>query len=348
MKFIQGTFSCFIAVVFLLVITPSLAAVNLTGAGGTFPAPMYAKWADAYFKNTGNRVNYQGIGSSGGIRQVIAKTIDFGGTDIPMSEEDLNRNDLFQFPTLTGGIVVVVNIPGIASGQLILDGETLGDIYLGKIKRWNDPAIVRLNPGLNLPGINIAVVRRSDGAGSTYVFTRYLEKVNSRWKANVGSGATVRWPTGLGGKGNDGVAAFVQRLRGSIGYVEYTYAKPGNMAYTRLVNAEGKAISPNEASFRAAGDGADWSQSFSQDLTNQKGDNAWPVTSATFILIPKKQRNIAKGKEILRFFDWAFKNGDSLATELDFAALPDPLVEKIRAAWQTNIKDSSGIHPLYP
>lgn len=348
MKFIQGTFSCFIAVVFLLVITPSLAAVNLTGAGGTFPAPMYAKWADAYFKNTGNRVNYQGIGSSGGIRQVIAKTIDFGGTDIPMSEEDLNRNDLFQFPTLTGGIVVVVNIPGIASGQLILDGETLGDIYLGKIKRWNDPAIVRLNPGLNLPGINIAVVRRSDGAGSTYVFTRYLEKVNSRWKANVGSGATVRWPTGLGGKGNDGVAAFVQRLRGSIGYVEYTYAKPGNMAYTRLVNAEGKAISPNEASFRAAGDGADWSQSFSQDLTNQKGDNAWPVTSATFILIPKKQRNIAKGKEILRFFDWAFKNGDNLATELDFAALPDPLVEKIRAAWQTNIKDSSGEHPLYP
>lgn len=348
MKFIQGTFSCFIAVVFLLVITPSLAAVNLTGAGGTFPAPMYAKWADAYFKNTGNRVNYQGIGSSGGIRQVIAKTIDFGGTDIPMSEEDLNRNDLFQFPTLTGGIVVVVNIPGIASGQLILDGETLGDIYLGKIKRWNDPAIVRLNPGLNLPGINIAVVRRSDGAGSTYVFTRYLEKVNSRWKANVGSGATVRWPTGLGGKGNDGVAAFVQRLRGSIGYVEYTYAKPGNMAYTRLVNAEGKAISPNEASFRAAGDGADWSQSFSQDLTNQKGDNAWPVTSATFILIPKKQRNIAKGKEILRFFDWAFKNGDNLATELDFAALPDPLVEKIRTAWQTNIKDSSGEHPLYP
>ncbi|CAM3662793.1 phosphate ABC transporter substrate-binding protein PstS [Rahnella victoriana] len=348
MKFIQGTFSCFIAVVFLLVITPSLAAVNLTGAGGTFPAPMYAKWADAYFKNTGNRVNYQGIGSSGGIRQVIAKTIDFGGTDIPMSEEDLNRNDLFQFPTLTGGIVVVVNIPGIASGQLILDGETLGDIYLGKIKRWNDPAIVRLNPGLNLPGINIAVVRRSDGAGSTYVFTRYLEKVNSRWKANVGSGATVRWPTGLGGKGNDGVAAFVQRLRGSIGYVEYTYAKPGNMAYTRLVNAEGKAISPNEASFRAAGDGADWSQSFSQDLTNQKGDNAWPVTSATFILIPKKPRNIAKGKEILRFFDWAFKNGDNLATELDFAALPDPLVEKIRTAWQTNIKDSSGEHPLYP
>ncbi|PBI77902.1 phosphate ABC transporter substrate-binding protein PstS [Rahnella victoriana] len=348
MKFIQGTFSCFIAVVFLLVITPSLAAVNLTGAGGTFPAPMYAKWADAYFKNTGNRVNYQGIGSSGGIRQVIAKTIDFGGTDIPMSEEDLNRNDLFQFPTLTGGIVVVVNIPGIASGQLILDGETLGDIYLGKIKRWNDPAVVRLNPGLNLPGINIAVVRRSDGAGSTYVFTRYLEKVNSRWKANVGSGATVRWPTGLGGKGNDGVAAFVQRLRGSIGYVEYTYAKPGNMAYTRLVNAEGKAISPNEASFRAAGDGADWSQSFSQDLTNQKGDNAWPVTSATFILIPKKPRNIAKGKEILRFFDWAFKNGDNLATELDFAALPDPLVEKIRTAWQTNIKDSSGEHPLYP
>lgn len=348
MKFIQGPFSCFIAVVFCLVITPSFAAVNLTGAGGTFPAPMYAKWADAYFKNTGNRVNYQGIGSSGGIRQVIAKTIDFGGTDIPMSEGDLNRNDLFQFPTLIGGIVVVVNISGIASGQLILDGETLGDIYLGKIKRWNDPAIVRLNPGLNLPGINIAVVRRSDGAGSTYVFTRYLEKVNSRWKANVGSGATVRWPTGLGGKGNDGVAAFVQRLRGSIGYVEYTYAKPGNMAYTRLVNAEGKAVSPNEASFRAAGDGADWSQSFSQDLTSQKGDNAWPVTSATFILIPKKQRNIAKGKEILRFFDWAFKNGDNLATELDFAALPDPLVEKIRTAWQANIKDSSGEHPLYP
>ena len=293
-------------------------------------------------------MNYHGICSYGGIRQVIAKTIDFGGTDIPMSEEDLNRYDLFQFPSLIGGIVVVVYIPGIASGQLILDGETLADIYLGKIKRWNDPAVVRLNPGLNLPGINIAVIRRSDGAGSTYVFTRYLEKVNSRWKANVGSGATVRWPTGLGRKGNDGVAAFVQRVRGSIGYVEYTYAKPGNMAYPRLVNAEGKAISPNEASFRAAGEWADWSESFSQVLTNQKGDNAWPVTSATFIWIPKKQRNIAKGKEILRFFDWAFKNGDNLATELDFAALPDPLVEKIRTAWQTNIKDSSGEHPLYP
>ena len=348
MKLVHTLFFYIIATLFSFTVMPTFAAVNVTGAGGTFPAPVYAQCADAYYKETGNRVNYQGIGSSGGIRQIIANTIDFGGSDIPVKEAELHSRGLFQFPTLIGGIVVVVNIPGIASDQLILDGETLGDIYLGKIKRWNDPAITRLNPGLNIPGINIAVVRRSDGAGSTYVFTRYLEKVNKEWKEKVGAGATVRWPTGLGGKGNDGVAVFVQRLRGSIGYVEYTYGKPSNMAYTRLVNAEGHVISPSAASFGAAGNAADWGASFAQDLTNQRGENAWPLTCATFILIHTQQRNVVKGQEVLKFFDWAFKNGDKFATELDYAALPDPVVEKVRAAWKNNITDSSGTRRLYP
>jgi len=320
----------------------AFAATNLTGAGGTFPAPVYAKWADAYQKATGTQVNYQGIGSSGGVKQIIAKTVDFGASDAPMKDEDLAKNGLFQFPTVIGGVVLAVNIPGIKSGQLTLDGATLGDIYLGKIKKWNDAAITKLNPGVKLPDTNIAVVRRADGSGTSYVFTSYLAKVNSEWKDKIGAGSTVNWPTGLGGKGNDGVAAFVQRLPGSIGYVEYAYAKQNNLAYTKLVDADGKAISPTEESFSAAAKGADWSKTFAQDLTNQKGDNAWPISSTTFILIYKDQQDAAKGTEVLKFFDWAYKNGNKLTTDLDYAALPESVVEQIRAAWKTNVKDSSG------
>src|SRR5471032_3112121 len=234
MKLMRNTVAGLVAATFSLTAMSAFAASNLTGAGGTFPAPVYAKWADAYQKETGNQVNYQGIGSSGGVKQIIAKTVDFGASDAPMKEEDLNKNGLFQFPTVIGGVVLAVNLPGIKSGQLTLDGATLGDIYLGKIKKWNDAAITKLNPGVKLPDTNIAVVRRADGSGTSFVFTSYLAKVNNEWKEKIGSGSTVNWPTGLGGKGNDGVAAFVQRLPGSIGYVEYAYAKQNKLAYTKL------------------------------------------------------------------------------------------------------------------
>ncbi len=342
MKLMRNTVAGLVAATFSLTAMSAFAASNLTGAGGTFPAPVYAKWADAYQKETGNQVNYQGIGSSGGVKQIIAKTVDFGASDAPMKEEDLTKNGLFQFPTVIGGVVLAVNIPGIKSGQLTLDGATLGDIYLGKIKKWNDAAITKLNPGVKLPDTNIAVVRRADGSGTSFVFTSYLAKVNNDWKEKIGSGSTVNWPTGLGGKGNDGVAAFVQRLPGSIGYVEYAYAKQNNLAYTKLVDADGKAITPTEESFSAAAKGADWTKTFAQDLTNQKGDNAWPISSTTFILIYKDQQDAAKGTEVLKFFDWAYKNGNKLTTDLDYAALPDSVVEQIRAAWKTNVKDSSG------
>ncbi|AVF36477.1 phosphate ABC transporter substrate-binding protein PstS [Rahnella sikkimica] len=342
MKLMRNTVAGLVAATFSLTAMSAFAATNLTGAGGTFPAPVYAKWADAYQKATGTQVNYQGIGSSGGVKQIIAKTVDFGASDAPMKEEDLNKNGLFQFPTVIGGVVLAVNIPGIKSGQLTLDGATLGDIYLGKIKKWNDAAITKLNPGVKLPDTNIAVVRRADGSGTSFVFTSYLAKVNNEWKEKIGSGSTVNWPTGLGGKGNDGVAAFVQRLPGSIGYVEYAYAKQNNLAYTKLVDADGKAISPTEESFSAAAKGADWSKTFAQDLTYQKGTNAWPISSTTFILIYKDQQDAAKGAEVLKFFDWAYKNGNKLTTDLDYATLPPSVVEQVRAAWKANIKDSSG------
>jgi len=342
MKLMRNTVAGLVAATFSLTAMSAFAASNLTGAGGTFPAPVYAKWADAYQKATGNQVNYQGIGSSGGVKQIIAKTVDFGASDAPMKEEDLQKNGLFQFPTVIGGVVLAVNLPGIKSGQLTLDGATLGDIYLGKIKKWNEPAIAKLNPGVKLPDTNIAVVRRADGSGTSFVFTSYLAKVSAEWKEKIGAGSTVNWPTGLGGKGNDGVAAFVQRLPGSIGYVEYAYAKQNSLAYTKLVDADGKAISPTEASFSAAAKGADWKKTFAQDLTNQKGDNAWPISSTTFILVYKEQANAANGTEVLKFFDWAYKNGGKLTTDLDYATLPESVVEQVRAAWKTNIKDSSG------
>ncbi|MDU6442988.1 MAG: phosphate ABC transporter substrate-binding protein PstS, partial [Pantoea sp.] len=308
----------------------------------TFPAPVYAKWAAEYQQATGSKINYQGIGSSGGVKQIIAKTVDFGASDAPMKDEDLQKNGLFQFPTVIGGVVLAVNIPGVKSGELTLDGKTVGDIYLGKIKKWNDAAITKLNPGVKLPDTNINVVRRADGSGTSFVFTSYLAKVNEEWNSKIGKGNTVNWPAGLGGKGNDGVAAFVQRLPGSIGYVEYAYAKQNNLTYTKLVDADGKPVAPSETSFSNAAKGADWSKSFAQDLTFQKGNDAWPITSTTFILVYKDQANAEKGSEVLKFFDWAYKNGDKTATSLDYATLPDSVTQQIRDAWKANIKDSSG------
>ncbi len=342
MKLMRTTVASIVAATFSLASVSAFAAASLTGAGATFPAPVYAKWADSYQKETGNKVNYQGIGSSGGVKQIIANTVDFGASDAPLSDEKLAADGLFQFPTVIGGVVLAVNIPGIKSGELTLDGQTLGDIYLGNIKKWNDPAIVKLNPGVKLPDQAIAVVRRADGSGTSFVFTSYLAKANAQWKEKIGAGSTVNWPTGLGGKGNDGIAAFVQRLPGSIGYVEYAYAKQNNLAYTKLVSADGKAVSPTEESFSAAAKGADWSKTVAQDLTNQKGDNVWPITSTTFILVHKEQKKPEQGAEVLKFFDWAYKTGAKQASELDYAALPAEVVEQIRAAWKTNIKDSSG------
>ncbi len=320
----------------------SAMATNLTGAGGTFPAPVYNKWAADYHSATGSQVNYQGIGSSGGVKQIIAKTVDFGASDAPLKEEDLQKNGLFQFPTVIGGVVLAVNLPGIQSGQLTLDGQTVGDIYLGKVKKWNDPAIAKLNPGVKLPDTNINVVRRADGSGTSFVFTSYLAKTNADWNSKIGKGSTVNWPVGLGGKGNDGVAAFVQRLPGSIGYVEYAYAKQNNLAYTKLLDADGTAVAPGESSFANAAKGADWSQSFAQDLTFRKGQSAWPITSTTFILLQKQQANAEKGTAVLKFFDWAYQNGGKTTAALDYAPLPDSVVEQVRAAWKTSVKDSSG------
>ncbi len=342
MKLMRTTVASIVAATLSMTTVSAFAAASLTGAGATFPAPVYAKWADSYQKETGNKVNYQGIGSSGGVKQIIANTVDFGASDAPLADDKLAAEGLFQFPTVIGGVVLAVNIPGIKSGELTLDGKTLGDIYLGNVKKWNDPAITKLNPGVKLPDQNIAVVRRADGSGTSFVFTSYLAKVNAEWKEKVGAGSTVNWPTGLGGKGNDGIAAFVQRLPGSIGYVEYAYAKQNNLAYTKLVSADGKPVSPTEHSFSSAAKGVDWSKTFAQDLTNQKGGDVWPITSTTFILVHKEQKNAANGAEVLKFFDWGYTHGAKQANELDYATLPAEVVEQVRAAWKTQIKDSSG------
>lgn len=318
------------------------ADVNITGAGASFPAPVYAKWADTYNKATGVKLNYQAIGSSGGIKQINAKTVDFGASDAPLEDDQLAKDGLIQFPTVIGGVVMAVNVKGIKSNELVLDGATLGDIYLGKIKNWNDAAIAKLNPNVTLPNQQINVVRRADGSGTTFVFTSYLSKVNTVWDKEVGKSTTVKWPVGVGGKGNDGVAAFVQRLPGSIGYVEYAYAKQNNLAYTKLYTADGDIVSPSAENFSAATVNAQWQETFAQDLTNQAGANAWPITSTTFILLQKVQEDAAKAKEVLKFFDWAYENGGNEALALDYSVLPASVVEQIKQAWATELKDTQG------
>lgn len=317
-------------------------ATDITGAGSTFAAPIYTKWADAYQKSGGGKVNYQGIGSSGGIKQIIAKTVDFAGSDAPLKDDELAKDGLFQFPTVVGGVVPVVNLPGVTPGQLVLSGEVLGDIYLGKIKKWNDPAIAALNPKAKLPDTDIAVVRRADGSGTSFIWTNYLSKVNADWKSKVGEGATVSWPTGTGGKGNDGVAAFVQRLPGAIGYVEWAYAKQNKMVYVDLKNSSGTVVQPETETFKAAAAGADWSKSFYQILTNEPGKNAWPIVGATFVLLHTAQDKPAQGAETLKFFDWAFKNGGQAASDLDYISLPESVVTEIKSQWKEKVKDASG------
>jgi phosphate transport system substrate-binding protein len=318
------------------------AAQDITGAGASFPAPLYAKWADAYNKATGAKINYQSVGSSAGLRQIRGKTVDFGASDIPLTDADLAKDGLVQFPTVMGGVVPVINVRGVAPGQLRMTGQLLGDIYLGKVTKWNDAAISSLNPGVTLPDSTIAVVRRADGSGTTFIFTNYLSKVSADWKARVGEGAAVNWPTGAGGKGNEGVAAFVQRLPNSIGYVEYSYAKANRMTHVLMRNQAGTFVAPDDATFKAAAAGADWAKSFYQILTDQPGRDAWPITGATFIVMHKAQDKPTSAAASLRFFDWAFSNGDAMSTELDYVPLPDSVEQLVRRLWAEQIKDGTG------
>lgn len=316
-------------------------AQDVTGAGATFPAPVYAKWADAYNKATGARINYQSVGSGAGLRQIRGKTVDFGASDMPLTDAELQKDGLIQFPTVIGGVVPVLNVKGITPGQVKMTGQVLGDIYLGKITKWNDAALTALNPGVPLPDAPIAVVRRADGSGTTFIFTNYLSKVNPDWKAKVGEGTAVNWPTGAGGKGNEGVSAFVQRLPNSIGYVEYAYAKQNKMSYALMKNQAGSFVAPDDSAFKAAAAGADWNKSFYQILTEQPGKDSWPITGATFILMHQVQDKPANATNALKFFDWAFGNGDKMAEDLDYVPLPATVKDLVRKQWGA-LKDAGG------
>jgi len=315
-------------------------AAEITGAGASFPNPIYSKWADAYQKATGNRMNYQSIGSSGGIRQIKAKTVDFGASDAPLKADELQKDNMIQFPTVFGAVVPVVNLPGLKPGEMKLTGAVLADIYLGKVNKWNDKAIADLNPGMSLPATDIGVVRRADGSGTSAIFTNYLSKVNDEWKQKAGEGTTVQWPVGLGGKGNEGVSAFVQRLPGSIGYVEYAYAKQNKLAHVQLRNAAGTYVQPDEKTVQAAAAG--WGEDGNYDHpTNQKATGSWPITGATYIIVYKTADKPQQAAEVMKFFDWAYKNGDKMALELDYVPMPDTIVKQVHQSW-TQVKDGAG------
>ncbi len=322
----------------------SANAQTITGAGASFPYPIYAKWASLYEKETGNKVNYQSIGSGGGQQQIIAKTIDFGASDDPMKAEQLEQNKLLQFPAIIGGTVPVINIPEIQAGQLKLSGEVLANIFLGQIKKWNDPAIVALNPNLPLPDKTIIVVHRSDGSGTTFGWTNYLSKVSPTWKEKVGEGKSVKWPTGQGGKGNEGVSAYVKQLKHSIGYVEYAYAKQNNLAWASLQNKAGEFVQPSKESFMSAAANAKWNEKPGMGvvLTNEDGKDSWPVTAASFILMHKVADNVEATKGVFQFFDWAFSKGQDAASELDYVPLPAEVVNQIKAQWASEVKDKDG------
>ena len=326
----------------------SASAADITGAGATFPYPIYAKWADAYKKATGAGLNYQSIGSGGGIKQITARTVDFGASDAPMKGEDLDKHGLVQFPAIMGGVVPVYNIKGVAPGQLRLTGAMLADIYLGKLKKWNDAPIASLNPGLKLPDQAISVVHRSDGSGTTFLYTNYLSKVSKEWKSAVGEGTAVKWPTGVGGKGNEGVANYAARIDGSIGYVEYAYAKQNRLSHAQMQNKDGVFVQPGDDAFKAAAAGADWGAvpGMGVILTEQPGKASWPITGASFILLHKVQEKPENGREVLKFFDWAFANGAKMADELDYVPMPEAVVKQIQAVWKSQVKDKAG-KPVY-
>jgi phosphate transport system substrate-binding protein len=315
-------------------------AADITGAGATFPFPIYSKWADAYKKETGNGLNYQSIGSGGGIKQIQAKTVTFGATDMPLKAEQLEKDGLAQWPMVMGAIVPVVNLEGVKPGEMVFDGETLANIYLGKITKWDDAAIKKLNPNVKLPSEAITVVRRSDGSGTTFNFTNYLSKASADWKTKVGEGTAVEWPVGVGAKGNEGVSGNIGQTKNSIGYVEYAYAKQNKLTYTGLVNKAGKTVQPTVEAFQAAASNADWSKApgYYVILTDQPGEKSWPITAATFILMHKSATDKAASQEAIKFFRWAFKNGDKMAEELDYIPMPDSVVQQIEKTWAAEIK----------
>ncbi len=328
-------------------IVPALA-VDISGAGATFPYPIYAKWADSYKKETGAGLNYQSIGSGGGIKQIQAKTVTFGATDMPLKPEELSKAGLVQFPTVIGGDVPVANLEGVKSGDLKLDGPTLAKIFMGEIKTWNDPAIVKLNPSAKLSAQPIVVVHRSDGSGTTFIWTDYLSKVSPVWKEKVGANTSVEWPVGIGAKGNEGVANNVSNTKGSIGYVEYAYAKQNKLTTVSMINKDGKTVAPNSASFQAAAASVDWEKvpGFYVILSDEPGAGSWPIAGATFILIHKQPADAAAAAEALKFFGWAFAKGDKMAEDLDYVPMPDNVVTAIQKVWTAEIKDASG-KPLF-
>ncbi|GBE48252.1 phosphate-binding protein PstS precursor [bacterium BMS3Bbin12] len=317
---------------------------EISGAGATFPYPIYAKWAEAYYKATGVRFNYQSIGSGGGIKQIKARTVDFGASDAPMKPADLDRYGLIQWPQIMGGVVAVVNVPGVKAGELKLPNAVLADIFLGTVKRWNDPAIRSVNAGVELPDKPITVVHRADGSGTTFIFTNYLSKVSPAWKAKVGFGKAVAWPAGVGGKGNEGVASYVRRIRYSIGYVEYAYALQNHMAYVRLRNRAGRYVSPNSKTFQAAAANADWKDApgYYLILTDQPGAGSWPITGASFILVYKTQSKPEVARQVLKFFDWSYRHGLKMAERLDYVPMPAKVVRMVEGTWAREIKDRSG------
>ena len=316
------------------------SAADISGAGATFPYPIYSKWADAYKKETGDSLNYPSIGSGGGIKQIQSKTVTFGASDMPLTAEQLEKDGMIQFPTVMGGVVPVVNLDGIKPGELVIDSNTLADIYLGKITKWNDPALAKLNPSAKLPNQAIAVAYRSDGSGTTFVFTEYLSKVNPEWKTKVGANTSVQWPVGIGGKGNEGVAGTVTNTKGAIGYVEYAYVKQNKMTYMRMINRDGKAVEPGSKAVQAAAAGADWAGTpgMAVIITNAPGELSWPMASATFIIMYKQPQDPAASAAALKFFDWAYSKGDAMAEELDYVPMPDNVVGLIKKVWADQIK----------
>lgn len=336
--------ACKATLLILMMSAKTVFAANITGAGASFPYPIYAKWAEEYKKKNDIQINYQSIGSGAGIKQIKAKIVDFGASDMPLTIEELNKNDLFQFPAIMGGVVPVVNVAGVAPGQIRLTGITLADIYMGKITKWNAPEIAMLNPNIKLPNADITVVYRADGSGTSFVFTNYLAKNSAEFKTHIGVGTTVKWPVGIGGKGNEGVAANVQKIKGSIGYVEYAYAKKNKLQHTQLKNPDGNWVAPDDATFKAAANAANWANTpgFAVEFTNAAGANSWPITSASFILLHKKQDNAQKGKQVLAFFEWAYKQGEQFTGELDYVAIPVDVVKLVEHAWKAELKDNTG------
>ena len=328
--------------------TMAVSAADISGAGATFPYPIYAKWADAYKKETGVGLNYQSIGSGGGIKQIQAKTVVFGATDAPLSGAELDKSGLVQFPMVMGGIVPVFNLPGVGPGEVVIDGPTLARIFLGQVKSWDDTALKKLNPNAKLPSQAIAVVHRSDGSGTTFNFTDYLSKASPDWKSKVGSATAVEWPVGIGAKGNEGVANNVANTKGSIGYVEYAYARQNKMAYAKMINKDGKTVGPTSETFQAAAANADWNAvpGYGVILSDQPGAQSWPMTAATFILIHKQPQDPVAAGEALKFFAWAYDKGDKMAEDLDFVPMPTPVVATIEKMWSANIKNSAG-KPLF-